>query len=377
MEAFRGQFSLPRLERVIAGPGTVSTLDAELDRYEVRRVLIATGRTLAASAPVERIASSLGSRCRGVFPGARQHVPSKTVGALVAALQDAGADGIVSIGGGSPIDTAKAAVHFMLAAGREQHGPVHIAVPTTLSAGEFTDVAGVTREETRVKHAISDVRIAPRTVIADPAMTLETPSWLWAASGIRALDHAIETLYSRRRHPLSEALASRSITMLTEHLAASIDARSPDALAHRGECQMAAWLAVFGVTNAGFGLSHVLGHQIGPRWNVPHGFTSAVILPHAMRFMAQRAPDRFEPIAAAFGAVSDAAAPASGASACASTVEELIRQLGLPVRLRDVGVPRGELRQIAGHVAGAIQREGPLDRPVGEVELAALLDAAF
>jgi alcohol dehydrogenase class IV len=378
MPPFTGQFTLPRLERVIAGPGTLAALPAELDRYGCSRAIVVTGRTLGVSPLLGRLTTLLGRRCHAVITNARQHVPASTVEALVAAVKDAGADCLVSFGGGSPIDTAKAAVHALLAGEGAGGGTLtHVAIPTTLSAGEFTDVAGVTDERTRIKHAVADVRIAPRSVIADPELALDTPDWLWAASGIRALDHAVESLYSRRHHPISDALAPRAIEMLVAHLEPSVRGAEDERLAHRGECQMAAWLAVFGVTNAGFGLSHVLGHQIGPRWGVAHGLTSAIMLPHAMRFMAERAPVRFAYVASGFGIPFDAANPHAAARACAERAARYVAGFGLPARLRDVEVPQHELPEIAAHVCRVMEREAPLDEPVTAAALGALLAAAY
>jgi alcohol dehydrogenase len=378
MEPFTGQFTLPHLERVIAGPGSLATLPGELDRYGGRRAVIVTGKTIGASPLTERVRALLEHRCAAVFAEARQHVPSGTVRKLLDAMRAIDADCFVSIGGGSPIDTAKAAVHAILReADPRLAAPVHIAIPTTLSAGEFTDVAGMTDEATRIKHALFDVRLAPRTVIADPDLAGHTPRWLWAASGVRALDHAIETLYSARRHPLSEAAAERGLRMLFNHLPASLDGPPEVVLAHRGECQMAAWLAVFGVTNAGFGLSHALGHQIGPRWNVPHGVTSAVVLPHAMRFMAGVAPERFVGIARGMGIAFDPAEPTPGAFACADRLGAFVDALGLPRRLSDVGVKADELADVAGIVATLMEQAKAVPRLVTELDLTGILDAAF
>ena len=407
-EVTRSVFTLPRLERVIGGPGTIEALPSELDRYDCSRAVIVTGRTVGSSSLTRRVEELLGARCAAIFNGARQHVPSNTVDALVRAVREAGADALISLGGGSPIDTAKCAVHALLHStpnsqlptpngvrddpslavpetpvhaildkvsqlrttetqshrvhGRAVDGLVHIAVPTTLSAGEFTGVAGMTDESTLVKRALFDTRLAPRTVIADPIVTLDTPAWLWAASGVRALDHAIETLYAGRRHPISEPLAERAIRMLVDHLPPSLDA-TDTALLHRGQCQMAAWLAVFGVTNAGFGLSHVLGHQLGPRWNVAHGFTSAIMLPHAMRVMARMAPSRFQAIARAYDVPFDAAHPEAAAFACADRTAAFIERLSLPSRLRDVGVPRDGLGPVAAVVASLMARSENTDGP--------------
>jgi maleylacetate reductase len=383
MTPFRGQFVLPRLERVISGAGTIAALPGELDRYGCSRAVVVTGATLGASPQLHQVVTTLEHRCAAVFAGSRQHVPSSTVAALLDAMRDVDADCLVSFGGGSPIDTAKAAVHAIVStagardAGGAGAGPVHISIPTTLSAGEFTDVAGITDEATRIKHAVFDPRLAARTVIIDPNMTLGTPDWLWAASGVRALDHAVESLYSSRHHPISDPLAAQAIEVLVAHLPPSLSAAGEAKLEHRSECQMAAWLAVFGVTNAGFGLSHVLGHQIGPRWNVPHGMTSAIILPHAMRFMAEAAPERFAAIARGFGIPFDTARPERAARQCIDRAAAFIAALGLPMRLREVSVPREELHDIAGFVAELMERAAVVPRRVTTDDVAGVLAAAY
>jgi alcohol dehydrogenase class IV len=381
MPTFAGQFTLSRLERVISGPGSLSAVGAELDRRALSRVVVVTGRTLGRSDLLSRVTNALGDRSAAVFAETRQHVPSATVEALTALLRDVAADAVVSFGGGSPIDAAKAAVHAVLtepsgAAGSRGEIP-HVAIPTTLSAGEFTAIAGITDEGTRIKRAVSDPRLAPCVVITDPELTVETPDWLWAATGVRALDHAVESIYSVRHHPFSDALAARAIALLIAHLPGSIRCADPEKLAHRGHCQLAAWLSVFGIANTGFGLSHACGHQIGPRWQVPHGVTSCIMLPHAMRFMAAKAPERFGPIAEGLGVPFDAAAPAAAALACADRVATFIAGFGLPMRLRDADVPGDEAGDIAGVVHAAMARAETVGRPVTLAEVSALLAAAY
>jgi len=140
---------------------------------------------------------------------------------------------------------------------------------------------------------------------------------------------------------------------------------------------MGAWMSVFGMTNAGFGLSHALGHQIGPRWNVPHGVTSCITLPHAMRFMAGRAPDRFQPIAEAFGLPFDAADPRPAALACADRMAAFIGQFDVPRRLRDAGVPSGEIGDIAAIVHDIMDSGRVIDGAVTRGELESLLAGAL
>jgi len=374
------EFNLSGLERVVSGAGSVERLSHELERRGLERAVVVTGRTLGASALLDRVTAPLGSRCVAVFKDARQHVPSCSVAKVAGLLQAHHADTVISFGGGSPIDTAKAAVYNVLATAALPPGarpPAHIAIPTTLSAGEFTAVAGITDEQTRIKRPVSDSRITPRTVIADPTLTLETPGWLWAASGIRALDHAIESIYSVRHYPVSDAAASSGLTMLLQHLKPSLDTSGARVLEHRGECQLAAWMCVFGVTNAGFGLSHALGHQIGPRWNVPHGMTSCITLPHAMRFMADLAPERFRPIAEGFGVSFDPADARRAALACADRAAAFIGTFDVPQRLRDVGVPRDELTDVATVVHDVMDAAHVVDRLVTKDDIVRLLTNAY
>lgn len=374
------EFNLSGLERVVSGAGSVERLSHELERRGLERAIVVTGKTLGASALLERVTAPLGTRCVALFRDAQQHVPSCSVARLATLIEEQAADAVISFGGGSPIDTVKAAVHSVITSRPCPPGtrlPAHIAIPTTLSAGEFTAIAGITDEKTRIKRPVSDSRITPRTVIADPTLTLETPSWLWAASGIRALDHAIESIYSVRHYPVSDAAASSGLTMLLQHLRASVDTSDPRVLEHRGECQLAAWMCVFGVTNAGFGLSHALGHQIGPRWDVPHGMTSCITLPHAMRFMADLAPERFKPIAEGFGVAFDASEPRRAALACADRAAAFIAQFELPQRLRDVGVPRDGLAEVAGIVHDVMDAAHVVDRGVTKDDIGALLSNAY
>src|SRR5215475_2886953 len=238
-----GEFNLTRLERVIYGPGKISELGPEVERRGLSRALVVT--TLGGFPILDQVTASLGSRCAGVFTGIVQHVPRSTVDALQAEIERVNADCLVSFGGGSPIDSCKVAIFGML----DKRELNHIAIPTTLSAAEYTFAGGVTDESTRVKGGVYDSRVGPRTVIADPLLTLDTPDWLWVTTGMRALDHAIECAYAIRHQPISDALASKSIALFVQHLPASIRAEGSARLAHRGHCQAASWFSIYGAMN--------------------------------------------------------------------------------------------------------------------------------
>jgi len=367
MDPLSGEYPLTHLERVVFGAGSIARLGDELDRLGASRAVVVTGRTLGTSPLLDHVTGALGSRCAQVFAGARQHVPATAVAELTRVLDSTRADCLVSFGGGSPIDAAKAAIH-----GR---APLpHVAVPTTLSAGEFTAVAGVTDDGSRVKHAIVDPRLAPRVVVLDPALTVATPGWLWAASGMRAVDHAVETLYSCYQHPVSAAQAASALRILSAYLLPSRDATRLD---DRLRCQTAAWMSVQGIAYAGLGLSHALGHQIGPRWNVAHGVTSCITLPHAMRSVAAKRPDLFEGIAGALRIAFDPAQPRPAALACADAVAALVASLELPSTLSAVGVDQGELDGVAAVVHEVMSHAVRVGHAVTRAEVAAVLSAAF
>lgn len=391
-----GELAFTSLEKVIFGPGRVSSLGEELERRHIERAILVTTRSLGRSSLLDRVKGAAGRRCAGVFAGTAQHAPSATVRALTDELRRLDADAIVSFGGGSAIDSAKVAAASVIngrdmiararglklsdAFGSASGGRqlLHIAVPTTLSAAEMTPAGGVTDERTRVKHGVVDPRLQPKVVIYDPELTRDTPDWLWAATGMRALDHGIEAAYSARRQSFTDALAAKAIQLIVGHLRPGLQGEWNEArLAHRGQCQIGACCSLYVGFNTGLGLSHAIGHQIGPMWNVPHGITSCISLPHAMRLMAGAAPERFEPIAQGLGIAFDSRDPATAARACARRVEDFIAQFELPRSLREAGVPRKELPRVVDAIHEEIEQFGTVGRPLTREEVVRLLDAAY
>jgi alcohol dehydrogenase len=394
MDSLTGEFNFTRLEKVAFGPGKAAGLGHELERRGLKRALVVTGKTLGRSKLLDKVTGAAGSRLAGVFKGASQHVPSRTVTALVEDYKRTGADCMVSFGGGSPIDTVKVAAKRILEGSRPgaaaahtidfeatevPGGPdlIHIALPTTLSAGEFTPIGGVTDESSNVKGGVVDPRLAPRTIILDPELTVETPAWLWTATGMRAMDHAVEVIYSSRHQLIADTLAARAISLLVNHLPASLKTTGAESVTHRGHCQLAAWFSIFGIMSTRVGISHALGHQIGPMWDVPHGVTSCITLPHVMRFMAGVAPERFGAIAEGFGVRFDPREPRSSALECADRTAKFIGKFEVPTRLRDVGVAREEISKIAGTVLEEVKRANTVGADVTLDQLVAILDAAY
>jgi len=391
MRSTSGEFNFTRLESVLYGSGKVAMLGRELARRNVKRAVVVTSKTLGRSKLLDRVKEAGGGAIAGVFAETAQHVPSKTVEALVAEAKRLKADSFISFGGGTPNDTAKGAANVMLGGklptGHDLYAtpaPANpsmdfpsFAIPTTLSAGEFTPYAGMTDEETHEKGGVGEPRLQAKAVILDPEVTVETPAWLWAGTAMRALDHAVEAAYSNRHTPISDALAARAIKLLNAHLKPSLQVTGEEEMEHRVQCQLAAWMSIFGALNTRFGISHALGHQIGPTWDVPHGFTSCITLPHVMRFMADISPQRFGPIAEGFGIRFDERSPRLSAHECADRVAQFIHQFEVPSRLRDVEVPRSELSRIANTVLHEVSRSHTVDREVTLDDLNRILEAAY
>jgi len=336
------------LERVIHGSGSVHQLPAEAERLGGQHAIIITGRSLANKTPlVTKLEGLLGPRHAATFSGIQQHVPESGIVAATRLADGVNADLLVSLGGGSPVDAAKSVARALAGAGVELIP--HIALPTTLSAAEFSHMAGYTDEEAQAKIGFVDPLVTPRVVILDPALTVYTPAWLWSASGIRALDHAVETLYSPGGHPVNDVLALEAISELFTYLPQANTA--PDDLETKYRCQLAAWMSFFGPASVKYGLSHRLGRIIGATFGVSHGITSAITLPHVMRYKAEAEASRLAPMAYRLNLV-DGEVPAYQASLkAADAVAKLVKQLNLPNRLRDVGVPEDALEIIAAKAA--------------------------
>jgi alcohol dehydrogenase len=365
------EYKFPLLHKVIFGQGSLARVPEEINRLGKKRAFVLTGKTLATQTDlVRRLETLLGDCWVGTYNGCRQHVPSHTVDEAAGQAREAGADLIISFGGGSPIDAAKI-VALRLLGDQPQDAVPQIAISTTLSAGEFTPGAGMTNEKTRVKGVHVDPRMVPQVIVLDPEVTACTPPWLWSSTGVKALDHAIEALWSLNPQPVTDTLALEAIRRLHRYLPLSMDSKNIEA---RGQCQVAAWMSIFGLMNVGVRLSHIFGHQIGARWDVPHGITSCIALPPVMRFLAPATTERQVLIAGALGIAVEGREPKEVAAQAVQTVESFIASFGVPRRLRDVGAKQDELPAVAQAILAEMSIwYGPQEKGGGEETILGLL----
>jgi maleylacetate reductase len=337
-----GTHTFLQTTRVHFGAGVLENLEEEARSYG--RAFVITGRSLnERTGLISRVEAMLGGRYAGTFAGIGQHTPGGAVEQAAVEAELAAADLLVSIGGGSVIDGTKAVA-------RELGYPRQVAIPTTLSGAEWANRAGVTDERSGRKRGFADPKTVPRVVVLDPEATLFTPEKLWLSTGIRALDHAVEGFLFGGDHPVTDVTGLEGARRLMEYLPLS---RSiPEDLEVRLELQLAAWLSYFGPANTPMGLSHELGRRIGASYEVPHGITSCILLAPSLLVVKERVQDeRWHMLSQALGGEPP------------ERVSSLVDKLGLPGRLRDVGVPEEDLEDIGGEY--------------GDGEALAILKAAY
>lgn len=393
------QFVLLPMASVHHGSACVGALGDAFEQLGIERALLISGTTLATKTDlVERVEQAAGGRIAGVFSETVQHVHRGSVLRAVKVARELGIDGIVSFGGGTPNDTAKA-LAMALAEGIEDAAgfesmrvrftypdqieipeigsetlPI-LAIPTTLSAGEFTHIAGITDEERKVKDLYIDPKMTARMVFLDAELTLATPLWLWLSSGMRAVDHAVEALASSGAHPFTDGLAVRALAMLDASLRAT--KADPEDLEARTRSQLGAWLSISGLANVTLGLSHGIGHQLGARKDVPHGHTSCVMMHSTMVFNKDHVGSRQAAVAAAMGVdltgMNEEAANEAGREAVLS----LVKDLGLPYRLREVGVEPEDFEAIAADALEDLIVAANPRQVSGTDEIVELLHSAY
>ena len=383
-------YAYPPMERVHLGRPFDEAVAEEAERAGASRIFLMVGGTIARETDwPERLRRRLGGRLAGEWSRMAPHTPRPDVLAATAAARAAGADLVVTLGGGSVTDAGKM-VRMCLAndvtedaqldalmsihePGGRRHippkkapSPPQVSVPTTLSAGDFSATAGSTDPKRRMKQSFAHPRMMATAVVLDPAVTVRTPEWLFLSTGIRAVDHAVEDICSISGNVFAEGASMQALRLLSRGLR-GVKAK-PEDLAARLDCLAGAWMSMVG-SQAGVekGASHGIGHALGGTSGVPHGYTSCVMLPVVLRYNLPVNAARQRLVSEALGAPDRPAA---------DLVAALIAELGLPGRLRDVGVRREQLDEIAD--AAMHDRWIPTNpRPLDRAAVRALLEEAY
>ena len=350
MHAFRFQ---THPQRVVFGAGSLQHLAQELDALGLQRALVLS--TLGQRRLAERAAERLGEKAAGIFDGAVMHVPvtvAQQAGELASALR---ADCTVAIGGGSTIGLGKALAL--------DPGLPMIAVPTTYAGSEMTPIVGLTQAGEKTTRR--DFNALPRVVIYDPELSLALPVHVSVTSGINAIAHAAEALYAQHTNPVVTWMAEEGIAAMARALPSI--RRQADELVARSDALYGAWLCGSVLGHVDVALHHKLCHVLGGSFNLPHAEVHTVVLPHAMAFNADAAPDAMKRIARALGTSGSAAAG----------LQALARDNGAPMALKAIGL-RAEDLDRAADLAVSNPYWNP--RPIGRAQrsdVRALLQRAF
>jgi len=336
------------MESVIYGKPAAEALREEAERLGAKRVYLIASRTLNTTTDeIKKIRAALGDRHAATFDGVPQHTTRDVVTQIARQAKDAQADLVVAIGGGSVVDAAKIVLMCMEHEIFEPMGldgfettPDRrfgafrapkvrmIAIPSTLSGGEYNSGALVTDTGRKLKQIFNHPMIMPRSIILDPAITKHTPEKLWLGSGTRAMDHGIEAICSSRPNVLVDAVCQQGLRYLHDGLLRTKDNLSDEAA--RLSCQLGSWMSAFGLqSRVPMGASHAIGHVLGGTCDVPHYFCTAVMMPSVLRYNLPATGIAQRSVATALGAPGRDAGEAFAA---------FIAQLGLPRRLADVGV---------------------------------------
>jgi len=364
----QGDFNPTVPTRIVFGNEKIDSLRDEVKKLGGKRVLVLSGRTVAEKTDsVRRINEGLGDLSAGVYSGLIQRAPLSTAIEAANMAVANGVDTLVGLGGSTISDAARMIAVLMAEGittvdqlrqlGEDQDMvlepnldgkslPLQVSIPTTLSAGEFNMGGGnVLDDQAGHKIRVRHPRLYADLIMLDPVMTDGTPDWLWLSTGVKALDHCIERLYSTGNQPAIDAPVLAAAEMLFTYLPKSRESDGdPEA---RLQCLVAAWMSMMGAPNFSMGLSHAIGHIIGVRYSVGHGYTSCVTQPYVMEFNRPVSAAKQALLARSAGLDTRGMSDEAAAEAAARAVDDFIMGMGMPHRLRELEIPEEDLPKIA------------------------------
>ncbi|MFM0642234.1 maleylacetate reductase [Paraburkholderia metrosideri] len=335
--------------KVVFGAGALARVAEEVYALGAQKSLILC--TPEQEGQATEVAHLLGPLSASVFAEAQMHVPIEIARRARDHARSVGADCAVAIGGGSTIGLGKAIA-------LESSLPI-IAIPTTYAGSEMTPIYGLT--EDGLKRTGRDARVLPKTVIYDPMLSLSLPLGLSFVSGLNAIAHAAEGLYARDGNPVMSLMAEDGIRALAAGLRCI--KQDPNNLSARSDCLYGAWMCGNVLGHVGMALHHKLCHTLGGSFNMPHAETHAIVLPHALAYNSDAAPDAMSRISRALGSES-----------AARGVFELGRELNIPSGLREIGMQESDLDR-ACEIALSNPYWNP--RPIERESLRSLLQNAW
>lgn len=341
------------------GPGAISEIITEVKRRGFKKALIVTDADLIKFNVVKKVTDLLDAEKLpySIYDLVKANPTVDVVKNGVAAFKEAGADYLIAIGGGSPIDTSKGigiiinnpefadVVSLEGTAPTRNKGIPIIAVPTTAgTAAETTINYVITDEAKRRKFVCVDPHDIPVVAVIDPEMMASMPASLAAATGMDALTHAIEGFTTKGAWELSDALNLKSIELIARSLRAAVKG---DATA-KADMALGQYITGMAYSNVGLGVVHGMSHPLSAFYDTPHGIANAVLLPYILEFNKAYTGDKFRAIATAMGVQgADGLSIEEARKAAIGAVKKLSQDVGIPKTLKEIGVKEEDLQALA------------------------------
>jgi len=342
--------------KIVFGVNASRDADIEMGALGCSKAVVVTDKGIIKAGLVDGITECLGGKCAGVFSEVPQDTGVEVVDAAAEFARKNGADMVISVGGGSVIDTAKGMCILLTEGGtlRDFNGVQllsrpqvpHMVIPTTAGTGsEVTNAAVIMDREMGQKRLLVENFNVPRMAILDPKMTEKLPPLLTASTGMDAMTHAVEAVHSIPHEPITDGLALHAIRLLYRYLPVCVENGSD--LHARGQVQIAATMAGWAFGNAMVGIVHAMAHSIGAIAHVPHGIANGILLAESMEFNLEEAADGYAMIAEAMGVREKGMDDHDAARAAISAMREFTLRIGHPQRFSEMGVSEQDIVKAA------------------------------
>ncbi|MBI5550287.1 MAG: iron-containing alcohol dehydrogenase [Desulfobacterales bacterium] len=338
--------------RLIYGENTVNEVEQEVTGLGCSRAFVVTDEGVAAAGLAQRVEKALGKRHVGTFDRCIQDSSLQIIREASDIARSKGADVLVSVGGGSVIDTTKGMAIVLKEGGKIEDfagmqsltrpQTPHIVIPTTAGTGsEVTYFAVIKDQDHSRKLEFSEDHIIPNVGILDPTLTVGLPPMLTATTGMDAFCHALESIHTTQSSPMTDAMAMRAIEMVMAYLPQCVE-NGKDLFA-RGQQLLASTMAGIAFCNAQVALVHAMAHTLGGLFGVPHGLANSILLPHVVRFNMDVCGDRYVLVARAMGLDMKEIDAENAGVAVAHAISAFTAKLGIPQKLSEAGVPEDGL----------------------------------
>ncbi len=342
--------------KIVFGVGSSNDVEIEMSSLGGTRAIVVTDQGIVKAGIAEPVIKTLGSKCAAVFSDIPQDTGVEVVNAGAELARKNGADVVISVGGGSVIDTAKGMCILMTEGGtlRDFNGvqllsrlqTPHIVIPTTAGTGsEVTNAAVIMDKEMGQKRLLVENFNLPRLAILDPRMTEKLPPLLTASTGMDAMTHAVEAIHSIPHEPITDSLALHAIRLLYKYLPVCVENGSD--LMARGQVQIAATMAGWAFGNAMVGIVHAMAHSIGAVAHVPHGIANGILLADCMDFNLEASEEGYAMIAETIGVREKGMDDMDAAKAAISAVRDFTRRISHPQKLSEFSVKIADIEKAA------------------------------